>query len=476
MATHEQSELITSLPCVPSFSSIHYTPPTLNTSYPSPAVGDPRIHFTAHTDLMANESTASKVPANQKTDIIEWSTGIDLSSSYDSFATIPSCGDVKIHIEHVGHTCHMFLDPVGRAEVSAREIRSRIKDGKQITTTVVQMMSVDDVKDAKCTPLTVNTDFSPTQSPVGTSVQSPMTKGAGKLVNNWQSNPPRLRIEAGLVCQNMRIIVEDSVNDHSIIQEVLSICFDTLILSYFPIGLVDRLTMRRQCDLSSIELAVNGIQIDNQLYDTGVYDFPVVLLPTPQPPNENVIIHPSKHFKTKAIFNCPVSELVVNFIGQEQSMLLLSSQLCYDASTSKTIVQTVDIAISPLSLNIEDTFVYYVLKITDSFVPTQLKSSQPKHVLGSHQLPSDITDLSTAVCQPVRLQKINVSSLSVLLSVHASLKLFISSDHSPLSFVAFTRSGLITSGSQLTRAIIMHYASGALFRAGKSLRDKANTV
>lgn len=409
---------------------------------------------------------------------IEWSTGIDLSSDYDTFVSIPSFGDVKVHIEHVGFTCHMYLDPVGRAEVSAREIRSRIKGGKQITTTVVQMTSVDSkifslgddvdlsLKNASPVPLAINIDSSPTYSPGAIPVQSPMSKGAAQLLTNWQALTPRLAIEAGFVCKHLRIVIEDCLIDHSIIQEVLSLSLDTLVISYHPSGLVDRLAMRRQHDISSLNIAICGMQIDNQLHDTGCYDFPVLLLSTPQQPKENMT-GPPQHIKPKSVFLCSVSELKNKFVGSEQAMLLLCSQLCYDAEICNTVLQTLDLTISPLSVNVEDSFVYYMLKITDTFVPTLLHSPKAKRRATPHQLPSEVAISSSIVCQPVRLQSINISSLSILLSVHASLKLFISSDHSPLSFVAFTRSGLVSSNSHLTRALIMHYASGALFRAGK---------
>jgi vacuolar protein sorting-associated protein 13B len=54
-----------------------------------------------------------------------------------------------------------------------------------------------------------------------------------------------------------------------------------------------------------------------------------------------------------------------------------------------------------------------------------------------------------------------------LISVHASLKVFIASDKTPLVFGKFEKKGLSTTSHQLVRVLAMHYASGALFRAGK---------
>ena len=60
---------------------------------------------------------------------LSWSHGIDLSSPYDVFVTVPGVSDIKVHMEKVGHTVHVFVDPMNRAQISAKEIRSRIRGG-----------------------------------------------------------------------------------------------------------------------------------------------------------------------------------------------------------------------------------------------------------------------------------------------------------------------------------------------------------
>lgn len=68
--------------------------------------------------------------------------------------------------------------------------------------------------------------------------------------------------------------------------------------------------------------------------------------------------------------------------------------------------------------------------------------------------------------QPVRLQRLTIQPISLLVSIHASLKLYIASDHTPLSFSLFERGPVCTTARQLVHALAMHYAAGALFRAG----------
>lgn len=73
-----------------------------------------------------------------------------------------------------------------------------------------------------------------------------------------------------------------------------------------------------------------------------------------------------------------------------------------------------------------------------------------------------------ALVSPVRLQKLTIQPVNLLVSIHASLKLYIASDHTPLSFSLFERGPLCTTARQLVHALAMHYAAGALFRAGRS--------
>lgn len=72
-----------------------------------------------------------------------------------------------------------------------------------------------------------------------------------------------------------------------------------------------------------------------------------------------------------------------------------------------------------------------------------------------------------ALVHPVRLQRLTIQPVNLLVSVHASLKLYIASDHTPLSFSLFERGPLCTTARQLVHALAMHYAAGALFRAGR---------
>lgn len=81
-----------------------------------------------------------------------------------------------------------------------------------------------------------------------------------------------------------------------------------------------------------------------------------------------------------------------------------------------------------------------------------------------------------ALVRPVRLQRLTIQPVNLLVSIHASLKLYIASDHTPLSFSLFERGPLCTTARQLVHVLAMHYAAGALFRAGRSSTEGEYTL
>ena len=56
-----------------------------------------------------------------------WSTGVDVYSPDDAFVHVPDCGDFRVQTEREGNLLHVSLTPITRAEVSAKEVRSRIR-------------------------------------------------------------------------------------------------------------------------------------------------------------------------------------------------------------------------------------------------------------------------------------------------------------------------------------------------------------
>ncbi|XP_052360581.1 intermembrane lipid transfer protein VPS13B-like, partial [Oncorhynchus keta] len=126
--------------------------------------------------------------------------------------------------------------------------------------------------------------------------------------------------------------------------------------------------------------------------------------------------------------------------------------------------------IKPARLYLEDTFVYYIKTLSHTYIPDSALAPSPgpnpSERYGGPLLPETVLQSIPALVRPLRLQRLVIQPVDMLVSIHASLKLYIASDHTPLSFSLFDRGPLCTTARQLIHALTMHYAAGALFRAG----------
>jgi len=98
-----------------------------------------------------------------------------------------------------------------------------------------------------------------------------------------------------------------------------------------------------------------------------------------------------------------------------------------------------------------------------------LKKIQTIAVSNAIYIPEYIMIDSKILSKPLRLQNFVIEPLSILLSVHTSMRLYVALDHSPLYFGTFERKNLLTTPYRLGNALTMHYLSGAIFGAGRSI-------
>lgn len=130
--------------------------------------------------------------------------------------------------------------------------------------------------------------------------------------------------------------------------------------------------------------------------------------------------------------------------------------------------------IAPISAYIEDTYITQLLDYATLMIPPHLilsdspKKMQTVAVSNTVYIPDYITIDSKILSKPLRLQNFVIEPLSILLSVHTSVRLYVALDHSPLYFGIFERKNLLTTPYRLGNALTMHYLSGAIFGAGQS--------
>ncbi|KAM3873112.1 intermembrane lipid transfer protein VPS13B [Diretmus argenteus] len=213
-------------------------------------------------------------------------------------------------------------------------------------------------------------------------------------------------------------------------------------------------------DAFLIEFYCSSLQVDNQLYNRASFHFPVLLCQEQRGGGEAGGLWSSDANSAES------PEALEEF--KRSCFLQLGVTLAGDGRT----MEQVTFQIQPARVYLEDTFVYYIKTLFHTYIPdTAMASTTAEPQKGREPgaapiLPEQVVQSVQALVHPVRLQRLAIQPVSLLVSIHASLKLYIASDHTPLSFSLFERGPLCTTARQLVHALAMHYAAGALFRAG----------
>ncbi|XP_014791410.2 intermembrane lipid transfer protein VPS13B [Octopus bimaculoides] len=423
----EETEYLDALPTIAAGKCVYYTMPFINSTFPE--MPGSQILPKLHIGVSSQDDICGTTKAR-------WSSGIDILSHYDTFLRIPNFFDIKVHVERVNMTTYLILEPVSKADISAKEIRSRIK-GRETTVLIKDQITSGSKETVK-------------KSSTFSSVMSL------QKANMLSSLDPKWDIcfNCGCLLKNVCIIILDEVSSSDIIGEILCISLSNFFLAHYPA--TNFPSQMLQMSKSSSSLCIGDIQIDNQLFHRAQYDFPVILIRQQSPTSSK---------KTIPTIESHMSAIEKHAILKSDSFLHLQLVLETDISNSGSFIRALDISVQPLALFVEDAFIYRLFKELQAFIPTPL-SSEPQESSSLKHLPRSLLQAAKVHNSPIRMQYLCIHPINTLLSVHASLKLFIASDHSPLSFGKFEKDEIFTSCQHLIRSITMHYASGALFRAG----------
>ncbi|XP_022088777.1 vacuolar protein sorting-associated protein 13B-like isoform X2 [Acanthaster planci] len=256
----------------------------------------------------------------------------------------------------------------------------------------------------------------------------------------------KFRLSAGCVV----VMVMDEITDLVQTSEMLRITIHDMNLLTFP--LVESGT-KSPVQQQQVELSARACQVDNQLYkQAGKYDFAVILCDQEDS---------GRSSEEEVPYDGPIEELAA-FCWQHHTLVsrvLLES--CSDLSFS---LASLEVEVRPLELYVEDQFLYDILLKAQTFIPA--KSREPNQAITSHRFPAKVRIASSTLKEPISLRHFLIQPIRLFASVHASLKLFIAADSTPLSFRQFDSGPMFATTRQLAQALTMHYTSGALFKAG----------
>ncbi|XP_041104665.1 vacuolar protein sorting-associated protein 13B-like isoform X3 [Polyodon spathula] len=259
-----------------------------------------------------------------------------------------------------------------------------------------------------------------------------------------------------LLCE-VSLVVYDDITNHKASAELLRLTLSKILLNMAPARGLGAEAREGLPDLYAVEVYCASLQGDNQLYNRSSFHFPVLLC---------------QEQKTDTLQWSRDSNPTVSIKDLEEYKHSCFLQLCLSLSETRDSgfgVDQVTFEIKPARLYVEDTFVYYIKTLFHTYIPDRALGKKPVKTLsslGALVLPEQVEQSIQALVNPVKLQKLTIQPVNLLVSIHASLKLYIASDHTPLSFSLFERGLIYTTARQLIHALAMHYAAGALFRAG----------
>lgn len=143
--------------------------------------------------------------------------------------------------------------------------------------------------------------------------------------------------------------------------------------------------------------------------------------------------------------NCLFIKVIFLFIKEKLLSFIQKYFLCLISD-----VKDISICISPLSAYIEDIYIFKLIDTLLVLSPTKLviwpkRKKQPTYLAsGLVSVPLAIGWSSSVLAKPITIHNFTIQPLSVALSVHSSIKLYIALDRSPLQFGKFERKRLLT--------------------------------
>lgn len=251
-------------------------------------------------------------------------------------------------------------------------------------------------------------------------------------------------IHADLFICQLGLTVIDEVTNFRSPYEVLRLTAEGISVTHSVVR--DSAEESRVC--RELSLRIGAFQVDNQLQDD-TYEFSVILTPSDAPMTPRRTTSPKRTGP------------------RSRAKPLVSIKCVYEPATCANTVFLISLSISlqPLTLFIEDTFLYRLGDLVVSFVPPSLHYSSKSP--GNATINSlKILDVTSSSIRPILMGELKVTPVTLNVTLHGSAKLFLSVDDSPLALGQFHLSPVFLSSSALVQKLTYHYVTAALFKAG----------
>ncbi|CAH1247692.1 VPS13B [Branchiostoma lanceolatum] len=413
---------LSGVPTIPPNSSTCYYPESLAASFPEFTEAS---NISSHVHIrLAGEYYGAEWSEDEGFlfEGLLWTQALDICEKKEHQIGLPGFGEVRVRISSMGTCKHVYIDPVKREEVGSDlefvefdDVSEEVKEGKN--------------------------DKTPSKHTVSLSAK----QGHSSEINKVTATST-LALQCGVFISEACLILVDEVSNPSLATELLRMTADKCHLSYHPVS------TNMETSEELLQVCAWRIQVDNQIFHKGNYDFSVLLCPEHK---EEEGLQPRKMWSI---------EKTADFWAYH-SMVVAKVGLHRTLSDNKMAIGSVKLAQRPMTVYIEDTFIYDILNLIGSFsIPAA--SDSTNRPMRTHVLPREVKEAATSLIGPVSIPELTIEEMTMLVSVHASMKVFISSDHTRLTFKNFSRAPVFTVSRNLVQDLALHYGSGALFRAG----------
>ncbi|XP_071057652.1 intermembrane lipid transfer protein VPS13B isoform X2 [Onthophagus taurus] len=446
-------------------SSCYYTMPDLSVLFPDVA-------------LNANRLVLAADPEGDPKGF-QWSQPILVTNFNDQFVRIPYYGDVKVSVKSTAYTTVLFVESVTKVEIHARDIRVRLSRHEIETTAPISSRANDDP--AESTSLQ-STYFSAEEILSDSSGNKNMVLYSKVLPTlAEQSNPQQgtsttpSSSEFDLQKESTATVKRKDTWNNFKVQVFIKAIIFTLTSDLESCGAEKTEVCALTCDNIALVLnrtdnlevhfSLSNMQVDNQLYFRETYDFPVILISKNAPPNQPL-----------NSLNVQVNQLISNAKKNALINVYINFEIWTDPVrlTTITSMTEVHIKMKPFAVYVEDT---YMMKLIEQFSilnPTNLviwrKETNNTNKFDTSAMlvyvPLHLIWTSNILSSAISIRSFVIEPISVLLSAHCSMKIYVALDESPLEFGKFDKTKIVTTSYKLGNAITMHYLSGAIFGAG----------
>lgn len=216
------------------------------------------------------------------------------------------------------------------------------------------------------------------------------------------------------------ILYDDNKNCLHAKKDIVSLYFDDFLACYTDI---DR----------KMEIGFGDIQIDNNLFATGQYDFPVILCSQKDIKSDRRNSHVNDTENARNLFDWNEKSLIVpsSFLLSHVKNQLIDNQTGrFEILLEESEFSAKDImcSIQPLRIYIEDRFIAALFDFAIENLPSNViymaeSEESVRCEAGEMHVPKMITEqILSFLSEPLRLNRICIKPLSVLLSVHTCIR------------------------------------------------------